>query len=69
MYQITVSVKDFFDRAKEMLDDGMESVSISFHEADGEGEDYLPPCLWLEATDPNCPEAGIVYDEIEEYKP
>lgn len=65
MNEITVSAKDLYETAKAMLDDGMDTVTVSIMEADGEGDDALPACLHFEASRDSAPEMGIDYEEID----
>ena len=61
---VTVKVRDLYALAKQMLDDGMDTVEISFMEADQESQ--LPPALHFEASESASPEAGVDYEELEE---
>lgn len=65
MDEIEISVKSLFEKAKLMLDDGMDTVVLRLFEADGEGEDAIPPCVSFEASRADEPEIGIDYEEIE----
>ena len=65
MDEIEISVKSLYERAKLMLDDGMDTVVVRLFEPDGEGEDALPACISFEASTAEQPEIGIDYEEIE----
>ena len=65
MYEINISVKSLYEKAKQMFDDGMDTVVVSILDPDGEGEDALPACISFEASTAEDPEMGIDYDEIE----
>lgn len=59
---IVVSVKELYQRAKEMLMDGMNTVEVSIVEAQG-GPPKCPPVLFFTATDGDG--CGVDYDPIE----
>ena len=63
MDEIKISVKQLYERAKQMLDDGMDTVILSILTSD-EGED-VPIALSLEAAAKDTPYEGVDYDEIE----
>ena len=65
MNEIKISVKELYEKSKEMLDDGMKTVVLRFIEADGEGENALPACVSFEASTAENPDIGIDYEEIE----
>lgn len=65
MNEIEISVKELYEKSKEMLDDGMKTVVLRFIEADGEGENALPACVSFEASTAKNPDIGIDYEEIE----
>lgn len=65
MDEIEISVKSLYEKAKMMLDDGMDTVVVSIFEPDGEGEDALPACISFEASTAEDPEIGVDYEEIE----
>ncbi|MBM6724322.1 hypothetical protein [Pseudoflavonifractor phocaeensis] len=65
MDEIEISVKDLYEKAKMMLDDGMDTVVLRLCEADGEGDDALPACVSFEASTSEAPFAGVDYEEIE----
>ena len=60
----TVKVSELYQRAKEMLDDGMDIVEVDFHE----GDEYLPRCLMFCASSKS-DFGGTDYDEIYTVKP
>lgn len=60
----TVKVSELYQRAKEMLNDGMDFVEIDFHE----GDDDLPRCLMFSASSKFDP-GGSTYDDIYTVKP
>jgi hypothetical protein len=64
MDTITVSVKDLFDRAKELKDDGMDFVEISLAEPDDSDPGYMHFTAWKKSTSFE----GIDYEEIEAVK-
>lgn len=65
MDEIEISVKSLYEKAKLMLDDGMDTVVVSILEPDGEGEDALPACISFEASTAEDPEIGVDYEEID----
>ena len=65
MNQIEISVKSLYEKAKMMLDDGMDTVVVSIFEPDGDGEVSLPAYINFEASTAEEPEIGIDYEEIE----
>lgn len=65
MNEIEIPVKSLFEKAKMMLDDGMETVVLRIFEPDGDGENALPACIGFEASTPDAPEIGIDYEEID----
>lgn len=65
MDEITVSVEKLYERAKQMLDDGMDVVTIGISDAEGEGEDAIPPFMWFEASTKDAPYEGIDYEDID----
>ena len=65
MNEIEISVKSLYEKAKLMLDDGMDTVVVSIFEPDGDGENALPACISFEASTAEDPEFGIDYEEIE----
>lgn len=65
MDEIEISVKSLYEKAKLMLDDGMDTVVVRLFEPDGEGEDALPACISFEASTAEEPEIGVDYEEIE----
>ena len=65
MNEIEISVKSLYEKAKLMLDDGMDTVVISILDPDGKGEDALPACISFEASTAEDPEIGIDYEEID----
>lgn len=68
MDEITVSVKELYNRAKQMLDDGMDIVTLGVSGGDGEGKDETPFFVWFEASTKDAPYEGIDYEEIEATK-
>ena len=69
MDEITISVKELYEIAKQMLDDKMDWVTVSILDADGTGENALPPSVSLEAFTDDAPYEGIVYDDIDAASP
>lgn len=65
MNEIEISVKSLYEKAKMMLDDGMDTVVVSIFEPDGVGEAALPACISFEASTAEEPEIGVDYEEIE----
>lgn len=65
MDEIKIPVKQLYERAKQMLDDGMDVVTLGISDADGEGEDATPLFVWFEASTKDAPYEGIDYEEIE----
>lgn len=63
MNEIEISVKDLYEKAKMMLDDGMDTVLIRFLESGGENG---RPCISFEASSENESDFGVDYEEIEE---
>lgn len=62
MEHITISVSELYQKAKEMLNDGMDYVEIGIDEAD----DELPPAVYFQAWTRHAPEMGVDYEVIEE---
>lgn len=62
MNEIEISVKDLYEKAKMMLDDGMDTVVL--HLCDASGEDS-PACVTFEASTVEDPDVGVDYEEIE----
>ena len=65
MNEITISVKEFYERAKQMMDDGMDIVTLNILGGEDDEIDGLPLFLSLEASSKAVPYEGISYDEIE----
>lgn len=63
---ITVEVSELYQLAKEMLNDGMDYVKISYMEADK--EEGLPACLHFDASRKSNPAEGIDYKELEDIR-
>ncbi len=64
MTRITINVDDLAEMAKELSKDRMKLVTVTFEEADDDG-DPLPACLTFHATtDRSCPEI-VDYGEID----
>lgn len=61
MEHITISVSALYQKAKEMLNDGMDYVEIGIDEAD----DELLPAVFFQAWAKHAPEMGIDYETIE----
>lgn len=66
MNEIEITVKDLYEKAKMMLDDGMDTVVLRLCEPDGKGDDTLPACVTFEASTAEDPDVGVDYEEIEE---
>lgn len=66
MDEIEISVKDLYERAKQMLDDGMDTVVLRLVEPD-EDEDGLPAHVSFEASTFSDPDFGVDYEEISEF--
>ncbi|MDF2605879.1 MAG: hypothetical protein K0S34_69 [Bacillales bacterium] len=62
--QITVKVSDILKKAKELLDDKIEFVDISYFESQEEDGEIIPACLHFDAYDGEG--GGIDYDVVEE---
>lgn len=58
---ITVSASALYQKAKEIVNDGMDYVNIFISDADEE----LPPAIFFEAWTKRAPEMGVDYDVIE----
>ena len=63
MDEIKISVKQLYERAKQMLDDGMDTVILSILTSDE--DENVPIALSLEAAAKDTPYEGVDYDEIE----
>ena len=63
MNEIEISVKDLYEKAKMMLDDGMDTVLLRFLESGGESG---RACISFEASSVNESDFGVDYEEIEE---
>ena len=63
MDEIKISVKQLYERAKQMLDDGMDTVILSILTSDE--DENVPIALSLEAVAKDTPYEGVDYDEIE----
>lgn len=59
--RITVSVSALYQKAKEMLNDGMDYVDIFISDEDEE----LPPAIFFSAWTKRAPEMAVDYDVIE----
>lgn len=59
---ITVSASALYQKAKEILNDGMDYVDVFISEAD---ED-LPPAIFFSAWSKSAPEMCVSYEEVEE---
>lgn len=64
MNSITVSVKDLYEKAKEMLDDGMDTVELLLAEPERDGEDIIPAQILFMASSKKHPYEGVDYEEI-----
>ena len=51
-----------------MFGDGMDVVTVGLQDADGVGEDDLPPCIYFVASTHYAPYEGVDYGEIEALK-
>lgn len=61
-----VSASDLFQKAKEILNSGMDLVEISLVEPDiSDPDDPLPACVHFNAFKTNCPEARIDFEELD----
>lgn len=66
MGEYIISVHELHERVKEMLDEGMDFVEISFIEADNsDPEDPIPACVHFEAFSKKQPEFGVDFEDID----
>lgn len=66
MDEITIPLKDFCRQLNEMLEDGMDYVTLSILPADSDNPGHpLPPSLELTAFSLDTPEEGVCYDGID----
>ena len=64
-----ISASELYQRAKEMLNRGMDYVAISLMEPDdSDPDDPLPACVHFEAYKKSAPEAWIDFEEIDVVK-
>lgn len=61
---VTVKVRDLFNLAKEMLDDGMDYVEVSI--LGPEPEFDCPASLHFDASKASMPEMGVDYEELDD---
>lgn len=59
--EYTVKTSDLYQRAKEMLNDGMTYVTISLNPPDGD----LPACVSFSAWQEAYPEEQTDYDDLD----
>lgn len=64
MDTITVKVADLLWKIREMTRAKMDYVTVTIMEADGEGEDYLPPCLHFEACKKEEAYLGVDFEDV-----
>ena len=65
--EISVSVIELYDRLKEMVEDGMDFVTVSVVEADEDVGD--PACLMFEAWSKEKAFMGVQYDSVDAVSP
>ena len=63
--EYTIKVSDLYQRAKEMMDDEMDFVTISLDPP----EKDLPACVSFAAWQKSCPEAQTDYEELDVIPP
>ncbi|MBU5627744.1 hypothetical protein KQI82_12570 [Oscillibacter sp. MSJ-2] len=66
MNEITISVKELYQKAKDMMDDGMEFVTLSLFEPDNSAG--IPAWVGFVAGSPDL-SSGIDYEDIESVEP
>nr|DAS46735.1 MAG TPA: hypothetical protein [Caudoviricetes sp.] len=60
-----VKVNDLFSVVKDMKDDGMDFVELSFLEKDTSNpDDIIPASIFFEAWSKKDPECGVGYDDV-----
>lgn len=69
MDEIEVRVKDLYEIVKQLIDDGMDTVTVSILPADDNGGDRIPPSLSFEASTFEAPYEGVDYDNVYAYEP
>ena len=60
--RVTVKAADLFNRVKEMMDDGMDFIEVSFME----GDDKLSAALHFEGSSKSRPYEGVDYEELDD---
>lgn len=65
MDKIVVSVSDLLSRAKELQEDGMDLVELSFLDPQDEDGEHMPGCLWISGFKRSFQCERVDYDEID----
>lgn len=64
MDTIEIPVKEFYKLAKQLTDDGMDTVVLHLIEGHGLGENAVPACINFEASTFDAPDYRNDYDTI-----